>query len=278
MPLIDLDGTSIYFERSGPATGRPLMLIHGFGAQLIAWHPELCDALVTAGFQVFRLDNRDVGLSGKWDGRPAYTLSDMAGDVAALITHLEIGPMHVIGQSMGGMIAQRLAIEHAGLVASLCLLNTTPHLGFITEDPEFVALADRPAAGSRDEAIQQWLAKERFSGSSGFDLLVLAQQVYDRCYCPDGMSRQWQAIQASPSVQSELHRITAPTAVVHGRADRLINFDASRVMAERIPDCDLHLYAGMGHEIPRQLWPELVQIVTRTSVRSRGSGGLVEFA
>lgn len=268
MPLADLEPTPLFYERTGPSNGTPLVLIHGFGAQMITWHPQLCDRLSDAGFNVVRFDNRDVGLSAKLDGHPHYTLEDMAGDVAALIEHLGLGPVHVLGQSMGGMIAQRLAIGYPSLVASLCLVYTTPDLSFVTDDPEFVALASQSTASTRSEAIEQWVRKEHFSGTNGFDLVALAEKVYDRCYCPDGLARQWAAIQASDSVVADLKSLTMPTAIIHGRADRLIPYEASLAIAAAIPYSDLHMFAEMGHELPPALWPEVVQVLTRTARRA----------
>jgi len=269
MPTADLSKTSIYYEVTGPADGAPLVLIHGFTAQMIQWHPQLCAYLADAGFAVVRFDNRDVGLSSKFDGQEPYTLEDMAADVAELIDHLGRGPVHVVGQSMGGMIAQRLVLAHPDRVASLVLLYTTPDPRFIAEDdPDFRAVRDRPPAITREEAIDQFVEQERLSGANGFDLRELGAQTYDRCYCPEGRDRQWAAIEASGSIVDDLRWVDQPAAVIHGRADRLISSEAGIAIAHAMPRAELQLYDGVGHEIPPMLWDDVVRTIVRTAGRA----------
>ena len=268
MPLAKLGESALFYELTGTRDGRPLVLIQGFGAQMIAWNPELCDLLGKAGFAVVRFDNRDVGMSIKFDGQEAYSLVDMAGDVADLIDFLDRGPAHVLGQSMGGMIAQRAALAFPEKIASLCLVYTTPSRDFITDDPEFLALVNSPSARTRHEAIEHFVHHQSFAGTNGLDVRELGARAYDRCYCPEGVTRQWSAIQSSDNVLAELRALDMPTAVIHGRADRLISSSASLAIAEAIPTAELHLYAELGHEIPPWLWNEMVQIICRTAERA----------
>lgn len=268
MPLAELGKSALFYELTGTHDGCPLVLIQGFGAQMIAWNPGFCELLGEAGFAVVRFDNRDVGLSRKFDGQEAYSLLDMAGDVADLIDFLDRGPAHVLGQSMGGMIAQRVALAFPERVASLCLVYTTPSKDFITDDPEFLALVNSPAARTRHEAIERFVHHQSFAGTNGVDVRDLGERAYDRCYCPEGVTRQWSAIQSSESLLAELHTLDMPTAVIHGRADRLISGSASVAIAEAVPTAELHLYAELGHEIPPWLWTEMVQVISRTAERA----------
>jgi pimeloyl-ACP methyl ester carboxylesterase len=191
MPYADVGPLQLYYEITGPEDGEPLLLIHGLGAQMIAWYQGFCQALEEAGLKLIRFDNRDIGLSSKLDDAPEYGLDDMVSDVAGLMDALGLVSAHVAGQSMGGMIAQQLAILHPERVRSLCSIYSAPSPEFLTEDEEFWGLLQQPPARNREEAIRRWIETERISGLDGFDdasIYDFAAAIHDRNYCPQAWS------------------------------------------------------------------------------------------
>jgi pimeloyl-ACP methyl ester carboxylesterase len=271
MPYADAGRIRLCYEVTGPQDGEPLLLIHGLGAQLIAWYPGFCRALEAAGLRVIRFDNRDVGLSSKLDDDPAYQLRDMAADAVNLLDALGLGQVHVAGQSMGGMIAQELAISHPQRVRSLCSIYSAPSAEYLTG--ELRAILRRPATRGREEAIGQWIETERLSGLDGFDEVWIrdfAAAIYDRDYCPAGFQRQTRALLAAPDLRPGLAQLTMPTAVIHGRDDRLISYQGGIATAAAVPGAELHLYAGLGHQVAPRLWSDFVRVVTRNIERSPG--------
>jgi len=269
----ELDGVTLCYEVSGPAQGEPLVLINGHGDQMISWLPGFCALLEAEGFRLIRFDNRDVGLSTKFDAadpQAPYTIEDMAADVDQLIGYLEYDSAHIVGRSMGGMIAQQLAISFPHRVRSLCCLYSMPSIDFLVNDPEAQALARRPPARDRDSAIQQFVERKRL-GSDGFDddwLRDFAAQLYDRNYCPEGVARQSAAFARQRDRLPELAKLRVPTAVVHGRDDRLLSFQGGIATALAVPGAELHVYAGMGHELRPDLWPDFVRVIARNAGRS----------
>lgn len=274
-------GIEVYYETDGDPGGRPLVLVHGGGAQLIGWHKEFVALLVDAGFFVVRPDNRDVGLShqtgGPDDTVADYDLSDMADDVVALLDHLGIGRAHLTGMSMGGYIVQLVAIEHPERVAALGLMSTAP-----SSAPEF--LIGRHGGGKPVTTVPEFLDREayiemfvrgqqRFQ-SPGFpfdakESAALGGCYYDRIYRPDGLVRQWNAMLRGPLERREkLRDVTAPTVVIHGRGDQSLHWRAALAFADLMPQAELHLYEEMGHDIPRELWPDFVQALARTAARA----------
>ncbi|MEV0161721.1 alpha/beta fold hydrolase [Nonomuraea fuscirosea] len=267
----------IYYETAGDPSGEPLVLIEGFGGQLIGWHEEFCALLADAGFHLIRLDNRDVGLSQKFGGPEdvdgGYGLSDMADDVVRVLDALGLESAHVAGRSMGGMIAQTLAIEHPRRVRGLALFYSipgrSPRYVLHGEHPE--RLTVQPRHG-RDEVIAYAAAAHREARPDHPESEVAwardrAAEAYDRCYAPDGMARQWAALMRAPERLERLRAVGAPTALVHGRDDPLLHWHASADMAEAIPGSELHVYPGMGHWLERHLWPDYVAAITRTASR-----------
>jgi pimeloyl-ACP methyl ester carboxylesterase len=272
MPLITTsDGVSLAYDTFGDPAHPPLLLIQGLGAHLLGWRWEFCAQLAATGFQVIRFDNRDVGLSRKFpDG--GYTVVDMAGDAAGLLSALGVPAAHVAGQSLGGMIAQQLALDHPDRVLSLALVYTTADLVHVAGSDVVDVLSQRPQARDRDEAIAQYLENETFCASPGYPqdtawLRELGGRMYDRDYDPDGVTRQLQALFSSPDRTPLLPRITAPTTLLHGDGDRLISFSGSEAMRELIPGAELTVYPGMGHELPRPLWDRIITQIRDNTAR-----------
>ncbi len=289
--IAPVNGIEIGYETYGDPDGEPLLLVMGLGAQLIAWPIELVDALVDRGFHVVRYDNRDVGLSTKFDGaggdflttfmaatqgepiETAYQLSDMAADGMALLDHLGIESAHVVGASMGGMIAQTMAIEHPARVRTLTsIMSTTgePEVGQPT--PEAMAILVRPVATTRDEAIENSVAGTRVIASPDhFDESVSRQraaEAYDRCFNPAGVARQLLAIVASGSRAEGLAQLDVPTVVIHGDVDPLVTPSGGQRTAELVPGAELIMIEGMGHDLPPAILGQVVEAVTSLAART----------
>jgi pimeloyl-ACP methyl ester carboxylesterase len=226
------------------------------------------------------MDNRDVGLSGKF-GEPhdigqAYTLGDMAGDVCSVLDALGLVSAHIVGQSMGGAVAQMVAIDHPARVRSLVLVYTVPSFSpeYLTDDvmQRVAENAAIPPATNRAEAVEAHVANERYAASSafGFDedwIREVGGRMYDRGYRPDGIMRQTAMALASGDRSAQLAKLTVPTAIIHGRDDRLLKYQASIKLAELIKSAELHLYPGMGHQVVPELWDEFATIIARTAAR-----------
>lgn len=267
---------AIYYETSGAADGAPLVLIEGMGAQLIGWRDGFVDRLVAGGMFVIRLDNRDVGLSDKL-GEPgsvglAYTLDDMAGDVCRVLDALGLASAHIVGQSLGGGVAQAMAITAPARVRSMTLFYTAPAFSdaFVTDEiKQRIGTPPPSAPRSRDAEVATFVEHQRLCGSTAFPfdeawMRELGARTYDRCFCPDGAARQAMAAVASPDRSEQLRRISVPTAIIHGRADRLIKVEAGLALAELINDTELHIYPGMGHQVVEPLWGDFISIIART--------------
>lgn len=270
MPFTTRGAPRLYYETTGPKEGADLILIHGLGAQMIAWYPGFVEALHRSGFRVTRFDNRDVGLSDKMDEARDYRLEDMADDVAQLMDHLGLTKAHVAGQSMGGMIAQLFALRHPDRLASLSLIYTAPGPAYLRDDDEVRRVRGEAPATTRDDAIRQHIAREYLSGAEGMTeawVETHAAEVIDRCYCPEGVARHERATFGAPDRTGELWAITAPTAIFHGRDDPLLHWHGAATMAAAIPNCDLHVYDHMRHQIPPRLWPDVGRAMARTAAR-----------
>jgi pimeloyl-ACP methyl ester carboxylesterase len=281
MPLITTPaGIAVYYQTEGDPSGSPLVLIHGGGAQLIGWDDRFCALLVDIGFYVIRLDNRDVGLSqatgGPDDLAADYDLTDMATDVLAVLDDLGVARAHIVGMSMGGYIAQLLAIHHPSRVASLGLMSTGP-----SSEPEFLvgdhtgeAVTAAPARLDRDAYVTMFVGGQRHYQSPGFPFdeaasAELGGRYYDRAYTPSGLIRQWNALLNGPLERREdLARVTVPTVIIHGRQDQSVHWRAALEMARLMPHSEVHLYEEMGHDVPEQLWPQFVIALARTAGRA----------
>jgi pimeloyl-ACP methyl ester carboxylesterase len=279
MPRTRSNGIEIEYETFGNEEAAPLLLVGGLGAQMIVWDEEFCERLAERGHRVIRFDNRDVGLS-TWlseagvpnvmmqiqqfaTGEPVaapYTLSDMANDAVGLLDALEIEAAHVVGASMGGMIAQSLAIEHPDRVRSLTsIMSTTGDPTLPPAKPEAIGALMAPPPNSREAAIEQSVATSRAIGNTGFPfdesaVRTHAGRSYDRAFHPDGTARQMAAIMASGNRAEALRCLDISTLVIHGDADPLIRPEGGRHTAECIPDAELLTIEGMGHDLPRGAW------------------------
>jgi pimeloyl-ACP methyl ester carboxylesterase len=281
---------AVWFEAFGDPADPAVLLVMGLGAQSIAWRDDWCQALVDAGRFVIRFDNRDCGRSSvlrgvtvdlpavmaAWVGGTAmpavpYRLSDMAADAVAVLDALGVERAHVVGASLGGMIAQTVAIEHPGRVATLTsIMSTTGEPAFYESVPEVRAALLAPRPPDRAGAIAAAVEVSRaVSSPRYFDVVearAAATAAYDRAYVPDGIARQTAAIRASGSRDEALRRLDVATLVIHGRADPLILPSGGRHTAEVIPGANLLLLGDMGHDLPRPLWPLLIDaIVSHTS-------------
>ena len=265
--LVKTDGGVVHYDVIGDPQAPAVVLIEGLGAHMIAWREEFCRPLVEAGFRVVRLDNRDVGRSQRYpDG--GYTLSDLAEDTHQLIEHLTVRPAHVVGQSMGGMVAQHLATEHPEDVASLSLIYTAPSAEYVTGVRRVDALREAPRAATREEAIDLHVESERICASGGYSWdeawkRELAGLMWDRGYDPDGVIRQCQALLTDQLDPQALAGLEIPVLIVHGTNDALIPHAAGVSLHDAIPGSELWLIEGMGHDLPVELIPALTgRIVT----------------
>ncbi len=288
MPRIATNGVELEYETFGTAQAPAILLIMGLGAQMILWDEEFCEDLAHRGYRVIRFDNRDVGLSTKLEhagmpnvatalaavaqGRPpsvAYTLRDMADDTAGLLGALGIGAAHVVGASMGGMIAQTLAIAHPRRVRTLTsIMSTTGDPSLPPATPAAMRVLMTPAPTEREAFIEHHVEVSKVIGSPGFPFdeeraRARGSRVFDRGVSAAGVARQLVAILASGNRKPALASVSAPTLVVHGTADPLVPIAAGRATAEAVPGAALLEIEGMGHDLPRQVWPRLVDAIAK---------------
>lgn len=280
------NGIVLDYDIIGPPDGVPLLLIHGYGQQAIGWPPELIEGLADAGLKVIAFDNRDTGFSQKWTGQipdfaavmsalrehrkpeVPYGLADMAADAAGLLDALDIANAHVVGASMGGMIAQILALRHRAKVSSLTLIHSSAgDLDVPQARPEArQALIGLPALHDRDSVIANVVAAFQVYGSKGLpqDVARIAAHAgknYDRMYYPEGGLRHWAAILTAPPRGRHLKRLDLPALVLHGTDDILIPPENGRRLAERIPGAVYREIAGWGHDFPPAVIPLVLEVV-----------------
>jgi pimeloyl-ACP methyl ester carboxylesterase len=294
MPTARHGDIEICYETFGDRRRPPLLLVMGLGAQMIAWADDWCTALADGGRFAIRFDNRDSGLSTKlqgvrvdlaavlaaWEGRgtmPAvpYLLSDMADDAVAVLDDLGIDRAHVVGASLGGMIVQTMAIEHPERIRTLTsIMSTTGERAFYQWDPEVRARLMTPPPTDRDGAIAASVEVGRLLGSPRYfdpaEAAAAGVAAYDRAFFPEGVMRQTAAIRASGSRDEGLRRLAVPTLVIHGRADRLILPIGGEHTAELVPGANLLLLHDMGHDLPRPLWPLLVDAILSHTTHAIG--------
>ncbi|MGG7566986.1 alpha/beta fold hydrolase [Rhodovulum sp. DZ06] len=296
MPIVSANGLKICVEQYGARRGAPLVLINALGMQLTSWPTSFLDHLAERGFRLIVFDPRDAGLSegAEAAGRPGmagvlaarllglrspapYTLSDMAADVAALIGAMGLESAHVLGVSMGGTIAQLLAIEHPARVRSLTIISSTsgrltlPRASRAARAALAVPLPD-PAADMQSylDAVVRLLVS---LGSPGWtpdpeELRARIRADMQRAWRPDGVARQRAAMLAAPGRERQLARLRLPVTVIHGRQDPLHRIEAGRAVAAAIPGAEMVEIDGMGHDLPEPVLGEIAGIVARTAARA----------
>lgn len=285
MPFATNGSVQLFYETFGDASDPTLVLVNGLGSQCINYRSEWCDRFAAKGYQVVRMDNRDVGLSTHFSEvapdvaavvaaiangeRPSvpYSVSDMADDVVAVLDAVGVDRAHVMGVSMGGMIVQTLAIEHPERLRSMTsVMSTTGEPEFGRASPEASARLFGPPASDRASAIANHLEGLRIWGSPGkVDEDAQARyagEAFDRAFDPDGVARQVMAIAAGGSRAAGLRTVRVPTLVLHGSADTLIEPSGGERTAELVPGARYVAIEGMGHDYPTAYWDELVELVT----------------
>jgi pimeloyl-ACP methyl ester carboxylesterase len=278
----DLD---IYYEDMGDINHPPVLLIMGLGAQLLLWRKEFCEKLVNQGLRVIRYDNRDVGLSSKLTGQRAdagtlvsmvrsflgqrspavYTLEDLADDAGALLDHLEIDRAHIVGASMGGMIAQIVAARFPQRTQTLGIIFSSNNQALLPPPgyAQLRALLQRPAGATEEAIVANAVRVAKVIGSPGYPraddkLAADALEGYQRAYYPAGIARHFGAVLGSGSLLRYDRQITAPTLVIHGKADKLMRPFGGRAIARAIPGARLVLIDGMAHDLPEELWDQII--------------------
>lgn len=280
----------LYYEDMGDIDDPPVLLIMGLGAQLVLWRTAFCEKLVSQGLRVIRYDNRDVGLSSKterrsagqplvtrllrsWLGLPSkapYRLEDMADDAAAVLDHLGIERAHIVGASMGGMIAQIFAGRFPGRTKTLAVIFSSNNSACLPPPGprQLLALIRGPSPSSpRDVIIDNAIRVSKIIGSPRYlppeeQLRAEAIETYERSYYPWGVARHFDAVLGSGSLRRYNRRTVAPTVVIHGRADKLMRPSGGRAVARAIDGARLVLFDGMGHDLPQQLWDQVIGVLT----------------
>lgn len=283
MPITETNGIEICYEELGPPDGPCILLVTGFRGQLSWWRPEFCNHLAAQGFRVVRFDNRDSGFSSKTPSdtpisleAPPYTVTDMALDALGLLDHLGVEAAHIVGVSMGGIIAQSLAIDHPDRVLTMAsMMSTTgdPAVGAATPEAEAAALA--PVPDEREAAIEQHIQIHRLVSGKYFDESETredATAAFDRAHYPQGGVFQVIAVMADGDRTERLARVRCPTVVVHGAIDPLVAVSGGEATARAIPGAQLVVIPDMGHELPRALFPQLVDIITGNIRRASVAG------
>jgi pimeloyl-ACP methyl ester carboxylesterase len=297
MPNIHANGIQIEYDTHGDPSATPLLLIMGLGGQLIHWHADFCAQLAAQGHFVIRFDNRDIGLSTKFDGaglpdireifnallhgesiRAPYLLSDMADDAAGLLAALNISSAHICGASMGGMIAQSFAIRHPRRLLSLISIYSTtgnPRLPPPNSAALQVLITPPPVARQAyiDYAVKtyQTTAGRGFSFDEDFHRQIAAD-AYDRSFYPQGVARQLSAVLAQENRKPALAKVTAPALVIHGTDDVLVPVECGKDTAAAIPGAQLLLIEGMGHDLPQKggPWPKIVAAIASHTLKAAG--------
>ena len=293
MPNVTANGITIEYEEFGDRNGRPLLLIMGLGAQMILWPEELCERFAARGYRVIRFDNRDVGKSTWFDhlGSPdvmgvitatlarqpvtaPYLLRDMAADAVGLLDALHIDRADIVGASMGGMIAQTLAIESAPRVRTFTsIMSSTGSLDQPPGNPEVLAVMMAPPPTTRADSIERAVTVFRTISSPGFPfdeqlIRQRAERAYDRGFNPAGTLRQLVAVLASGDRTEALRSVQVPALVIHGKSDPLVPFAAGQATAAAVPGAEMLAIDGMGHDMPRALWPQLVDAIGALTARA----------
>jgi pimeloyl-ACP methyl ester carboxylesterase len=281
VPRARANGIEIEYETFGDAGGQPLLLIMGLGAQMLSWDEAFCAQLAARGFRVIRFDNRDSGLSTWMDDaglpdmaaalggnpQPAYKLDDLADDAIGLLDALGIRKAHVVGASMGGFIAQLVAINHPDRLLSLTSIMSGPGgTDGVAPKPEGAAVLVLMPPSTRDDRIEQSIEIRRVLTGPGdaFDETyerARAARAVDRAYNPVGTARQFVAILAAAGRVERLKKVGVPTLVIHGDDDVLVPVENGRLVAAAVPGARLLEFDGMGHDLPERVWPQVVEAI-----------------
>jgi len=289
MPKANVNNIEIEYETIGDPTSKPLLLIAGLGSQLLAWSDEICENLAKVGFFVIRFDNRDVGLSTKFEdaGIPdmmeisaayhrgekphlPYTLEDMVDDAVGILDTLNIDKAHICGASMGGMIAQILAYRHPSRVQSLAvIMSTTGNPELPPSKPEILMQFFAPVPSEREAYIDEMVKRDSliygnftYNENQGRDYRT---KEYDRCYYPDGIARQLAAMAVPGNIKPKISAIRAPTIVIHGSEDPFNHIEAGKEIASEIPGAELLIINGMGHSFPSEILSHIVNALVENS-------------
>ncbi|MDH3678914.1 MAG: alpha/beta hydrolase [Acidimicrobiia bacterium] len=293
MPQADNDGVVIEYDTIGTHDHPALLLIMGFATQLTAWDREFCQLLASHGFFVIRFDNRDCGLSGKTDGEPPnimalmmavmagnevteevpYTLSDMAADGLAVLDHLGIDQAHIAGASMGGMIAQQMAIDHPDRVLSLTsIMSTTGDSSVGQGTQEAVGALFSPPPEDRDSVIERGLTIAGVVCGPHFDeaeARIRIGDAFDRSFHPQGGPFQLAAIAKTGDRTENLRALDVPTLVIHGEVDTLVDVSGGEATAAAIGGAKLLTFDDMGHDLPKPRWPEITAAIAELAASAR---------
>lgn len=290
MPIAASNGIEICYETLGDTSGPPLLLIMGFGSQLVRWPPKFLTELEQRGYHVIVFDNRDVGKSTHLDalGNPdlseimagtaelPYSIGDMADDAAGLLDALELESAHVLGVSMGGMIAQDLAIRHPARVRSLTsVMSTTGRRDLPPPKPEILRILMRAPATTRQEEIEIRITSDRAIGGQLYPfeeemIRKRAAEAYDRGFNPIGRTRQFAAISMQLDRREALAKLRMPVAVIHGADDPLVSPQGGRDTADAIPGAVLTILKGMGHDLPGPLHGQIADALDAVVARAAG--------
>ena len=293
MPKVKANNIEIEYDTFGDPSSKPLLLIMGIRAQMIRWEKEFCEKFVEKGFYVIRFDNRDVGLSTKFDeaGEPdimklymklakgeriesVYTLNDMADDAAGLLSALGIDKAHICGASMGGAIAQIFAYRHPSRILSLTsIMSSTGNPDLPGPKPEVLKLLNLPTPTTREAIIEDRVTRLRIYHGPCFPFdeekwREFANISYERSYYPPGYSRQFVAIRATGNIKPALSSIRVPTLVIHGSEDPLVPVEGGKDTAEAISGAEFLIIEGMGHSLPIEVWPKIVDAITKNASKA----------
>ena len=285
------NGIDIAFETFGEKDGSPLILIMGLGSQMVLWDDEFCRLLAAGGYRVIRFDNRDIGLSTKLDWMqvpdptavaaalqrgevPAlpYPLEDMATDTADLLTKLGYERAHIVGESMGGMIGQIMAIRFPERLRSLTsIMSSTGNPSLPLPKPEVLEILSTPFPSDHDGFVESFVRAFKILSGPAMPLnetlaMKWADQSYERGLNPAGVARQFAAIMAAGDRTEKLKSIGVPTLVIHGEEDPLLPVECGLATAGAIPDSRLTIIQGMGHALPEDVWPQIIAEITRHAI------------
>ena len=289
MPNVTANGIQIEYDTFGDNSSPALLLVMGGGSQMIFWEVEFCELLAKRGHFVIRFDNRDIGLSTKFEKagipdimaatkgehvNPAYTLDDMADDAVGLLDVLGIETAHICGASVGGMIAQVISYRHPERILSLTsIMSSTGNPELPQIEPDVLAEVYKPVPDERDAYIEHHVNMWRKHWSPGFPfnekrLRTLMSESYDRSYYPQGMARQSAAVLAHGYQRLSIASIKVPTLVIHGNKDPFMPIEGGKETAQLIPGAKLLIIDGMGHDMPQEAWPEIIDAISNHTMRA----------